>query len=540
MSRSVPLIPDSAPFNAEQRAWLNGFLAGVFGGSSATGAAPAAEQEPMLLLFGSQSGNAESLAKKLGKQATARGFASRVVGLENIEPAELVSARNVLLITSTWGEGEMPDNAASFWQGLNQNGSSPNLAGVRYSVLALGDKNYGDTFCQAGKLMDQRLSELGANRICDRVDCDVEYDALAKSWSEAVFTAFKPDGASQAATAVVEETEAKWSKQRPFPAKLLANRCLNEPSSEKDTRHIELSLEGSELEYKVGDALGLYPKNCPGVVSAILAKFGFDAETMVALPNGGTAPLYEALLAHYEIRTWLTKSGTFENAAAFVEELRKLQPRLYSISSSPKAHPQQVHLTVSAVRYQAEGVAQKGVASTFLADRLSLGDVAGVFIHQANHFRLPMNPETPVIMVGPGTGIAPFRAFLEERETTGATGKNWLFFGDQRKATDFLYQEQMESWQRNGLLTHLSLAFSRDQAQKIYVQQRMLEQADELWKWLAAGAHFYVCGDASRMAKDVEAALLSIIQSEGGKSAEEAVTMIAELKKSKRYQRDVY
>ena len=542
MTVELALIPDSAPFSAEQRSWLNGFLAGVFSRGAAPGVLQSPEeQEPLLLLFGSQSGNAESLAKKLGKEAVARGFSSRVAGMEMVKAADLSKEKNVMIITSTWGEGDMPDNAASFWEGLNQNGSSPNLAGVRYSVLALGDKNYGDTFCLAGKRLDARLAELGASRVHDRSDCDVDFDDHAKQWSTAVFTALKPAGGATAQLkAPVQEEEDTWSKKNVFPAKLIGNRCLNEPSSSKDTRHIEFSLEGSGLEYEVGDALGLYPMNCPGVVSAVIAKFGFDPDAIVPLPDGKSAPLHEALLTGYDIRSYLTKDVGFENAQAFVAELRKLQPRLYSISSSPKAHPNEVHLTVGAVRYQADGIPQKGVASTFLADRLSIGETAGVYIHKANHFRLPSSGETPVIMVGPGTGIAPFRAFLEERETVGASGNNWLFFGDQREALDFLYRDQIERWQRSGFLTRLDLAFSRDQKEKIYVQNRMLEHAEELWNWLQRGAHFYVCGDASRMAKDVESALLSIAQSEGKLSPEEAAFFLSELKKNKRYQRDVY
>lgn len=541
MSGTVPIIPESAPFNPEQRAWLNGFLAGLLNRGPASDQPVIEQKEPLLFAFGSQSGNAETLAKKLGKAATARGFAARVAGLDSISPQDIVKEKNVLLITSTWGEGEMPDNAADFWKGLNQNGSSPSLSGINYSVLALGDKNYGDTYCLAGKLMDQRFAELGAKRIYDRVDCDVDFDDAAKHWSEAVFSLIQPGGATTTQLVETNEsTETGWSKQRPFPAKLLANRCLNAPASTKDTRHIELSLEGSGLEYEVGDALGLFPVNCPGVVSAVIEKFGFDPAALIQKTDGTSVTLYDALHTGFEIRHLLEKATMFSSAQQMIDDLRKLQPRLYSISSSPKAHPGEVHLTVGAVRYEISGVTHKGVASTFLADRLSIGDTAGVFIHKANHFRLPINNETPIIMVGPGTGIAPFRAFLEEREATGATGRNWLFFGDQRASMDFLYWEQIESWQRSGFLTRLDLAFSRDQQEKIYVQHRMMENAQELWSWLDAGAHFYVCGDASRMAKDVETALLSIAQSAGGLTPEAAVAFLSELKKSKRYQRDVY
>lgn len=533
----TPLIPDNAPFTAEQRAWLNGFLAGVLqrgGGLSGT-SAPAGAKTPLLIAFGSQSGNAESLAKRLAREATGRGFAARAAGLDSLQPADFLKDKNILLITSTWGEGDMPDNAVSFWDAINQNGSSPRLDGVKYSVLALGDKNYADTFCLAGKKLDARLAELGATRIVDRVDCDVDFDDLAKEWSTNAFTilgASKPSDSSDES----DPSDKAWSKKNPFPAKLLQNTNLNAPGSSKDTRHIAFSLTGSGLTYEVGDALGVFVQNCPEVVDAVISAHGFDPAAIA-----GAKTLCEALLTDFEIRHLLGKTPepglTLDS---FLENLRKLQPRLYSIASSIKAHPDEVHLCVGAVRYTTDGVAHKGVASTFLADRLPPGETTGIYFHTANHFRLPADLSKPVIMVGPGTGIAPFRAFLEEREATQAPGKNWLFFGDQKRATDFLYHEQITAWVKSGLLTRLDTAFSRDQEEKIYVQTRMLQAASELWQWLEEGAHFYICGDAKRMAKDVDDALHKIIQTQGGKTAEEATAYVAQLKKEKRYARDVY
>jgi len=545
---NVPFIPDNAPFTSEQRSWLNGFLAGVLsrsgtpaglGGGDA--ASPPDGRSPLLILFGSQSGNAESLARKLAKEAVRRGFTARVAGMDAVTAADLAKERHVLMVTSTWGEGDMPDNATAFWEGLNQNGSSPALAGVSYSVLALGDRNYGDTFCLAGRRLDERLAELGAQRIHPRVECDVDFDEPAQQWTAGVFTALQSGGQATVIAPAEPETETGYTKKNPFPAPLLENRLLNAPGSSKDTRYVAFSLEGSGLVYEAGDALGLYPQNCPGVVDQIISAHALRPDAMVPLPNGTQAPLREALLGHYDVRAKLgVKPEAPVTAEAFVESLRKLQPRLYSISSSPKAHPGEVHLTVAAVRYEKDGVAHKGVASTFLADRLPTGSTTGVFIHKSAHFRLPENGSVPVIMVGPGTGIAPFRAFLEERQTTGAKGKNWLFFGDQRRALDYLYQCQLEEWELTGHLTKLSLAFSRDQEEKLYVQHLMLQQAAELWSWLEDGAHFYVCGDASRMAKDVEAALLQIISEQGGKSEADSAAFLADLKKAKRYQRDVY
>ena len=547
----VPLIPESAPFTAEQRAWLNGFLAGVLN-KGATGSMPslaaASTKLPLLVAFGSQSGNAESLAKRLAREATNRGFAARAAGLDSLQPADLVKDQNVLLVTSTWGEGEMPDNAASFWDSINQNGSSPTFEGVNYSVLALGDMNYADTFCLAGKRLDVRLAELGAKRILDRVDCDVDFDDLAKQWSESAFEIL--GGNSSSSTALISAPTVDtalpndvlgWTKKNPFPARLLANVCLNGKGSSKDTRHIAFSLAGSGLAYEAGDALGVHVQNCPEVVDEILQAHLLDPMATVALPDGGSAPLREALIKHYEVRHLVGKAATAPpSLQAFLEGLRRLQPRLYSIASSIKAHPDEVHLCVSAVRYSADGVAHKGVASTFLADRLALEQTTGIYFHAANHFRLPADLSKPVIMVGPGTGIAPFRAFLEEREATGATGRNWLFFGDQKRGCDFLYQDQIISWVQSGLLTRLDTAFSRDQEEKIYVQTRMLQAASEFWQWLEEGAYFYVCGDAKRMAKDVDDALHQIIQTQGNKTADEASAYVAQLKKEKRYTRDVY
>ncbi len=575
---TIPFVPDDAPFTPEQRAWLNRFFAANFspaGGMSVSAGPPI----PVTVLFASQTGNAESLGKKLVKDLKKGNFLPTLADVATYDTAKLATEKNLLIIASTYGDGEPPDSATSFHQWLHSD-AAPSLAGVKFSVLALGDRTYPD-FCQCGIEFDRRLEALGAERLHARVDCDVEFDAEYKSWSQAIIALLAPGGAVAAAPAALDQEEDGYSKNRPFPARLLQQYNLNAAGAEKQTHHIEISLDGSGLDYQVGDALGVFPRNEEQLVDELLSHLPFNTKTDVNSPDGEEIPLREALIRHYDIRTlsnnliekWQANSGSpflrslvqandkqayqdfiwgrelidlvidypadFSDAEEFLSVLRKLQPRLYSISSSPKAHPGEVHLTVGVVKYRSYGRERAGVCSSFLA-RLQEGETSGVYIHHNNAFRLPADPATPLIMVGPGTGIAPFRAFLEERQATAAPGKNWLLFGNPYQATDFLYQEQLEGFVRDGVLQRLDTAFSRDQAKKIYVQDRMREYGAELWKWLEEGAAFYVCGDASRMAKDVDVALHELIQTHGKKSEEEAAAYVAQLKKDKRYQRDVY
>jgi sulfite reductase (NADPH) flavoprotein alpha-component len=536
MDNKVPLLPESAPFHGEQRAWINGYLAGLFSASTPVGAATAAASRgPLLFLFGSQTGGAEGLAKKFAREAKKAGFASRAAGLD--EAIDLGKEERVCIVTSTYGDGEMPDNAQGFWDKL-QNGSAPALGHLSFSVLALGDRNYTQ-FCEAGRLFDVRFEELGARRIHDRVDCDVDYETPATAWFDGLMA--KLGSGSAQVPAAVKEAAAGFGKANPFPAVLKTNRVLNGSGSAKETRHFEIVLEGSGLTYEAGDALGVAPTNCPEFVQEILTAAGCDGEESVTGPDGGEMPLRLALLQKFDLKPFLVSPPQGGVAAReLVAPLRKLPPRLYSISSSPKAHPGEVHLTVAVVRYEVDGRRRKGVCSTFLADRVSGDGRVPVFVHTSPHFRLPADPSRPVLMVGPGTGIAPFRAFLEERRAIGAPGKNWLFFGDQRAATDFLYREELEQMGKDGFLTRVDLAFSRDQAEKIYVQDRLREHAGEVWAWLQDGAFFYVCGDAQRMAKDVDTALHEVAQKAGGLSAEAAADYIKQLKSEKRYLRDVY
>lgn len=590
--QTVPFIPDNAPFSAEQRLWLNGYLAGLFAAAQANSreaTAPTPSLTPLLILFGSQTGSAQALARRIAQQANDCGCLPRVVDATAHATIDWKKESNLFFVTSTYGDGDMPDNAQDFWNWL-QTDAGRALAHLQFSVLALGDRNYQE-FCAAGKKLDLRLEQLGARRIYARTDCDVDYDVPARAWAQGALSMLAgaqeqtarladqlqgPGPSSVAAPAAPAEC---YSKTRPFPAPLLANRRLNAEGSSKETRHLEFSLEGSGLVYEAGDAFGVYPVNCPAQVEELLHALGCDGEEAVPAPFGGEIPLRKALSERYDIskatpellqrlgaaapelrelltpglepalKQWLwgreiidllpTTANARIAPADFVGLLKKLAPRLYSISSSPKAHGGQLHLTTNVLRYESRGRARKGVCSTFLAERAGLQAAVPGFIQASPNFRLPAT-DTPVIMVGPGTGIAPFRAFLHERRVTGARGRNWLFFGEQRAATDFYYRDELTQLLSGGHLTKLSTAFSRDQAEKFYVQHRMLEQAGELWAWLQEGAHFYVCGDAARMAKDVDAALKTVIETAGGLSQEAAEHFMQQFKTDKRYKRDVY
>jgi sulfite reductase (NADPH) flavoprotein alpha-component len=595
-TQTIPFVPDNAPFSPAQRAWLNGFLAGLFaqapyGNGAAAVSAPA--KTKLSVLFGSQSGNSEALAKKVAKEAKNQGYEASAMALEKISLAALAQERCALIITSTWGEGDPPDNAVSFWKALQEQQGAP-LANLSFSILALGDTNY-EQFCGFGKKVDQRLEELGAKRIFERVDCPVSFEEGASRWQKGVFEAvgklaadLQQNGTTGAlievsAPAPVEEKPAGYSRKNPFRARLLTNRKLTADGSEKDTRHYEICLKDSGLTYEVGDALGIVPTNSPELVEEILKALGFDGEEEVSSPEGDKMPIRLALLREYQIRAphrdFLNAMAEHDAADQYLKELisadvrteldkflwgreiidfllespevgftptefvsllQKLQPRLYSIASSLKAHPEQVHLTIDTVRYETHGRKRNGVCSNFLADRVGPETAVPVFVQATKHFRPPENGDLGMIMVGPGTGIAPFRAFLQERKVTGAKGGNWLFFGAQKSSSDFFYKEELETYQQQGVLSRLDTAFSRDQDFKIYVQHRMVENAKELWNWLEQGAHFYVCGDASRMAKDVDKALHEIVEVGGGRSEEDAAHYIKKLKSDKRYQRDVY
>ncbi|MCY8641433.1 assimilatory sulfite reductase (NADPH) flavoprotein subunit [Bacillus haynesii] len=583
---------------ASQKAWLSGYLAAVQTADAAAAletlpaevpaASPAQPvSKEVTILFGSQTGNAQGLAENAAKTLTERGFQVTVSAMSDFKPNQLKKLKNLLIVVSTHGEGDPPDNALSFHEFLHGR-RAPKLDDLRYSVLALGDTSY-EFFCQTGKEFDQRLGELGGTRLHPRVDCDLDYDEPAATWLDGVISSLN-EGQEQGASAAPAQPaspqatggETVYSRKNPFRAEVLENLNLNGRGSNKETRHLELSLEGSGLTYEPGDALGIFPENNPELVDMLLAELKWDPNVTITVDQGENLSLKEALTSYFEI-TVLTKKfiqqaaelieneklrelAASENAdqlkayiagrdlidfvrdfgpiaaapQEFVSILRKMPPRLYSIASSFAANPDEVHLTIGAVRYNTHGRDRKGVCSVLCAERLQPGDTLPVFIQPNKNFKLPENPEAPIIMVGPGTGVAPFRSFMQEREETGAPGKSWMFFGDQHFVTDFLYQTEWQKWLSDGVLTKMDVAFSRDTEEKVYVQHRMLEHSKELFEWLEEGAAFYVCGDKNNMAKDVQNALLEIIEKEGGKSREEAEAYLAEMKKQKRYQRDVY
>ncbi|MBK1830672.1 assimilatory sulfite reductase (NADPH) flavoprotein subunit [Verrucomicrobiaceae bacterium R5-34] len=562
--------------NPPQVAWLGGFLSGVQSDAAATAQPVAAKK--LTVLYGTESGNSEELAEQVFKTAKKKGFKAQIVNMSETTASALKDAGSLLVVVSTWGDGDPPEAAEEFYKDLMS--ADVSLDGVEFSVCALGDTGY-DQFCETGKQIDTRLEKLGAKRVADRVDCDVDYEESFQQWSDSVWKVLG-DAAAPAVADFAAPVAQVYDKKNPFPAEVIDNQLLSGDHSAKETIHLEFSLEGSGFDYEPGDVLAVIPRNAKDVVDAVLKASGLDADATVDVKGVGNKKLSAALtedlditgLSRKIVSAWQQISGSEElakllddaakgefkdwsygreiidlleehpaksvTAQQFVDILRKLPPRLYSIASSPKAHPGEVHLTVAAVRYESHGKSRKGVASTYLADDAKKGTPVSVYVHKNKNFRLPENGDTPIIMVGPGTGIAPFRAFVEERAETQAKGDSWLFFGDQKYNEDFLYQLELQDHLKNGSLSRLDVAFSRDQPEKVYVQHKMLENAKELWQWLEKGAHFYVCGDASRMAKDVHDALLEIIATEGGKSPEEADTYLAALKKDKRYQRDVY
>ncbi|MEX6701488.1 assimilatory sulfite reductase (NADPH) flavoprotein subunit [Peribacillus frigoritolerans] len=605
----MQLQVSNSPFNQEQaellnsllpsltetqKIWLSGYLTASLSVSNTSSAdAPVLEAQSggktiskeVTILYGSQTGNAQGLAENAASKLEGNGFQVTISSMSDFKVNNLKKIENLLIAVSTHGEGDPPDNTLSFHEYLHGR-RAPNLEGLRYSVLALGDSSY-EFFCETGKQFDKRLEELGGTRLFPRMDCDLDYDEPASEWLEGVISSLSEGQVSSAAA--VPEAKASvgektsYSRTNPFKVEVLENINLNGRGSNKETHHLELSLEGSGLTFEPGDSLGIYPKNDSDLVDMLLMELDWDPEETVKVnKQGELRQLRESLISDFEI-TVLTKSlieqaaqlsgnedlkellkpgneerlkeyregrdlldfvrdfGSWgESAQEFVSILRKMPARLYSIASSLSAYPDEVHLTIGAVRYESHGRERKGVCSILCADRLQPGDLLPIYIQHNQNFKQPKNPDTPIIMVGPGTGIAPFRSFIQDREESEAKGKTWLFFGDQHFVTDFLYQTEWQKWLKTGVLTKMDVAFSRDTDEKVYVQDRMREQSGELYEWLQKGAAVYICGDEKNMAHDVHNTLIEIIEKEGNMSHADAQAYLEDMQQNKRYQRDVY
>jgi sulfite reductase (NADPH) flavoprotein alpha-component len=606
MVASIPYIPDNAPFTPEQRAWLNGLLAGIFSTSSQPVPNVAKPSHRIAVLYASQSGTAEGLARKLAKELKAQGHVPAVSTLVGYTPAALAAEKYALILASTYGDGDAPDGVQPFYEQLCLE-HFPRYEGLSYAVFALGDKHY-EHFCKFGCDLDNKLASLGANPLCSRIECDVEVAEPFEQWKSVLlprlseFTAArtampsalganfdeaKPGrkantGSAETANLSVKSPSAtNPSRDNPALAPIVDKRNLARNDSSKETLHLAFSIEGTGISYEAGDACGVIPNNDLDLVAEILQTLRFNGNEQVQCGKNGSTTLHDALTHHLQITRLTRKTvseyadlgkctrildllspdhraqldayvfdrglvdllvefpGVIEDPAELVAMLPKLTPRLYSISSSPLAHTGQIHTTVAVVRYSSHNRDRGGVCSTLFADRTAIADCLPIYIHPNKKFRLPQ-ADAPIIMIGPGTGIAPFRGFLHERRAVGAKGRNWLFFGERSAKTDYLYREELEAMRADGHLTRLDTAFSRDQKDKVYVQDRMLEHGPVFWNWLQDGASVYVCGDASRMAKDVNAALHSIVERQGSMSSHAAEEYIQTMKDEHRYLRDIY
>ena len=576
--KNLPFFPDEAPFSKNQKLWISGFLAGVKHSSLDKEQKNNIKKTKIHFLFGTQTGNSETVAESAAAIAKNNNFDVGVNALDDVSMENLQNMQNAVIVVSTYGEGEMPDNAHLFWESLSST-TAPKLENLNYGVLALGDTGY-EEFCNAGKLIDVRLEQLGAKRLIKRVDCDVDFETPSDEWINKILPLFSKDENIEILKEKTGTNKFVWNKKNPFMAKVSKNKLLSGTNSNKEIRHYEIELDDSGIVYEVGDTLNVIPLNNQNIVNLILKRLNIEENYK---PKGMNETIKELLQKKYEISTpnsnliaailKNTKNREIEEALSstdkeklnsflwgkdvldlldldsklnfepevFLSLLKPLQPRAYSISSSPKTHKNQVHLTISSVRWNEKGRVHNGVCSTYLADMLDLNSSkVGIYVSQNKFFRLPEDDLAPIIMIGPGTGIAPFRAFLEERKARKSKGSNWLFFGDQTKKDDFIYEEEILDLKKSGILTKLDLAFSRDQKNKVYVQHKMLESSKQFFKWLEQGAYLYVCGDAKFMAKDVDITLHKIVQNESSRNLDSAKEYVNDLKRQKRYLRDVY
>jgi sulfite reductase (NADPH) flavoprotein alpha-component len=576
----------TAALNPQQLTWLSGYLAGL----AQTGrpvVLPQLDSSPaksLTILYGSQTGNAKSVAQEYKAKLDALNVPAKIASMADYKQKQLKTESHVVVIVSTHGEGEAPDDAVALHSFLAGK-KAPKLNDLNFAVLGLGDTSY-EFFCQTAKDFDKRLQDLGATRITERVDCDVDYEADITAWFETVTHQIKDELGSKSSQSVAPSLDldassvvaSQYTKKSPYAATLLESQKITGRDSIKDIRHIEISLEDSGIQYRPGDALGIWFKNDIGLVGELITVLGLDSDASVnwlgdeysfndvlvnKLELTQSYPTFASKYAEYAnnielnallddksvLREFLAQRQIIDvvrqfptkvTAQQFVDVLRSITPRLYSIASSQAEVEDEVHLTVALVEYEAHGHNHQGGASSFLSTRLDEGGEVNVFVERNDNFRLPDDGNTPVIMIGPGTGIAPFRAFMQQREAEEASGENWLFFGNPNYTQDFLYQAEWQRFVKDGIVNKVSLAFSRDQEEKVYVQHRMLEQGAELYKWLEQGAHLYVCGDANHMAKDVQDALVQIVIEHGAKSEEQAEQYVSDLRRAKRYQKDVY
>jgi sulfite reductase (NADPH) flavoprotein alpha-component len=571
-----------------QQAWVGGYFTGLSvqdGKTALPGGVPASGGEHVLtILYGSQTGHARSVAEELNQAAQEAGLATELSSTGKFKEKNLKHVKHLLFIVSTQGEGDPPDDTIALWEYLNST-KAPKLDGLRFAVLGLGDSSY-EFYCKTGKDFDARFEELGGERILDRVDLDVDFDDGAEEWIPKAVAAMKtiiPESAAPAFAPIpvgfgTTAPGTHYSRKKPLKTRLLASQKITGRNSEKDIRHIEIDLEGSGLSYLPGDSLGIWFKNDKELVADLLELLQIDPQATVHV-NDEPRSIHDALVETYELtqlhpafvveyaelansnelRTIAAETEPLQNyiedrqiidvvrqhpakiePQAFIDLLRKLTPRLYSIASSQTEVEEEVHLTLGVVEYEAHGHYHLGGASGYLAHRLREGEDVLIYVESNDNFRLPEDPTKPVVMIGPGTGIAPFRAFMQERAASQAPGNNWLFFGNPHFTEDFLYQTEWQDYLRDGVLTRIDLAFSRDQKHKVYVQHRIAEQADEIWNWIQRDAHFYICGDESRMAHDVHQALLDVVKEKGGYSEVEAEEYLVGLRKQGRYQKDVY
>ena len=575
----LAFLPGSAPFEPSertqldgllgkatpvQRAWLAGFLAGLDAPGRGEEAAPSpVASTPLTVVFATESGNSESLAQRVAKSARKRGLKPRVVDMADLDIGSLATVQNLLVIAATWGEGEPPARVAHAYTALMDD-AAPKLPGIRFGVLALGDTSYAE-FCAVGRHIDERLESLGATRVIDRVDCDLDFEEPAAAWIDAVLARLQPAAAPPAAS--IRSSDAGDAPTVAI-AEVVEHINLNSSRSEKETIHLALTFDGAAPAYEPGDALELFPENDPALVEQVLAATGLsddasarqmllterDITTLstVTVERFAKATGHSAvhkLIEQGEIRAWIEGRQIIDLLETYPAQLsgealagitRKLPPRAYSIASSRKEVGDEAHLLVAAVRYSTHGRSRSGVTSVHVADRMHDGAKLKVRLKSNPRFRLPANPATDIVMIGPGTGVAPFRAFVQERRAVGATGRSWLFFGDQHFTHDFLYQLEWQEALEDGSLTKIDVAFSRDQPEKVYVQDRIRQHRREIVDWMEGGATLYVCGDAKAMAKDVRRALVSAyadVKALGDAAADDAVS---QLERTGRYQQDVY